>query len=63
MAPQLISIKNCIQKKHRFRASRPLDAQLPMSIKNSIEESIDLNAPELWKLPGAFCIHFRPPEL
>ena len=50
-------------EKLRFLTSRALDAQLPISIKNSIEESIDLKPPELWKLHGAFCIHFGPPEL
>ena len=50
-------------EKLRFLTSRALDAQLPISIKNSIEESIDLKALELWKLHGAFCIDFGPPEL
>ena len=50
-------------EKLRFLTSRALDAQLPISIKNSAEKSIDLRPPEIWKLHSTFCIDFGLPEL
>ena len=40
-------------EKLRFRTSRALDAQLSISIKNSIKKSIYFGPPELWRLLGA----------
>ena len=40
--------------KHRGRSSRALEAQQLISIQNSIEKSIDLGPPDLWKLHSSF---------
>ena len=43
------SIKNFMEKEHRLRSSRALEAPQIISIGNSIEESIDFGLPELKK--------------
>ena len=46
-------------EKLRFLTSRALDAQLPISIKNSIEESIDLKASRALEAPRCILYSFR----